>query len=67
MASDLGRCYARSESGFYRLYKVDGLWAIYLVSKIEGIEGDATFGGYISDPMNFEYGIEVLKENAKYL
>jgi hypothetical protein len=71
-ASELGKCYNKTADGFYRLYKVDGLWAIYLVMKefhlneagddfIEGTRLTATFGGYLSDPANFEFGVSELK------
>lgn len=61
-ANELGKCYAKSESGFYRLYKVDGLWSIYLVSEDESGRLAAAFGGYITDPENFEYGVAALRE-----
>ena len=76
--AELGVCYAQAEGGHFRLYKVDGLWAIYLVSKEwiwnedntgytvgEALEG--VFGGHISDPDNFEYGVEAIKEELRYL
>jgi len=77
MAADLGKCYAKTEDGFYRLYKVDGSWAIYLVTKEifwnedgthhYGKNLEATLGGYLSDPENFEDGVEAIKEELRYL
>jgi hypothetical protein len=77
-ASDLGKCYAKAEDGYYRLYKVDGLWAIYLVNKemiwaedfssyTTGTRLQAVLGGYISDPENFEMGVDSIKEELHYL
>lgn len=80
-ANELGKCYNKTEDGFYRLYKVEGMWAIYLVSKeilwdkmaedatelVYGTRLEATLGGYISDPENFEYGVNSLKEELRYL
>jgi hypothetical protein len=76
-ASELGKCYNKTTDGFYRLYKADGLWAIYLVSKeliwdtdynfTEGTRLQATLGGYIADPENFEIGVEAIKEEADAL
>jgi hypothetical protein len=75
-ASSLGKCYAKSETGFYRLYKVDGLWTIYLVLRefsyasgelVEGKRLTATFGGYISDPSNFEIGVAALEAESAWL
>lgn len=60
-AADLGKCYAKADGGFYRLYKVDGFWTIYLVTS-EGV----AFGGYISDKDNFEMGVDALKEESYY-
>lgn len=60
-AAALGKCYAKTEDGFYRLYKVDGYWTIYLVTS-EGV----AFGGYITDKENFEMGVDTLKEEAYY-
>jgi hypothetical protein len=76
--SELGKCYAKADGGHYRLFKVDGLWAIYLVSKemiwneagtdyTLGKTLEATFGGYVSDPDNFDIGVDALKEEAYYL
>ena len=78
MVSELGKCYNKSADGFYRLYKTDGLWTIYLVGKemiwnednsdyILGNKLEAVFGGYISEPENFEYGVDALKSEARYL
>jgi hypothetical protein len=75
--SELGKCYAKAEDGHYRLFKVDGLWAIYLVGPemiwneegtdyILGKTLEANLGGYISDPENFEMGVDSLKEEAYY-
>ncbi len=70
-ASELGKCYNKTKDGRFRLYKVEGLWAIYLVSKeliwdadynfTEGTRLEATLGGYIADPDNFEIGVYELE------
>lgn len=76
--SELGKCYATADGGHYRLFKVEGMWAIYLVGP-EMIWNEAgtdytlgktlvaEFGGYVSDPDNFEIGVDSLKEEAYYL
>jgi hypothetical protein len=66
-ASSLGTCYAKSADGSYRLYKVDGSWVIYLVSKGESGRLEATFGGYITDRENFDYGVDQLEEEGRCL
>jgi hypothetical protein len=76
-ASDLGKCYAKAEDGFYRLYKVDGYWTIYLVSKeliwdedynfTQGTRLEATRGGFISHPDEFLSGVYELQCEAKAL
>jgi len=76
--SELGKCYATADGGHYRLFKVDGLWAICLVSRemiwnedntdyVLGKGLEAVVGGYISDPDNFEIGVDSLMEEAAYL
>lgn len=74
-ASDLGKCYNKTKDGRFRLYKVDGMWAIYLVSKeilwdkmpegatkfVYGTRLEATHGGYLSDPENFDIGVYELE------
>jgi hypothetical protein len=76
-ASSLGTCYAKSADGSYRLYKVDGSWVIYLVSKeifwnadytfTTGKKLVATFGGYITSPESFDYGVDQLEEESRCL
>jgi hypothetical protein len=78
-ANTLGKCYNQTADGSYRLYKVDGMFAIYIVGKefldidevnnviIYGDKLEATFAGYLSDPNNFEFGVaEVKAEAASY-
>ena len=78
MVSELGKCYNKSEDGRYRLYKTDGLWTIYLVGKemiwnednsdyTLGTKLEAIFCGYISEPENFDYGVDTLKSESRYL
>lgn len=73
--SELGKCYAKD--GQYRLYKADGLWAIYLVGPeliwnddksdlVRGTKLEAVLGGYISDPDNFDIGVDSLKAESYY-
>jgi hypothetical protein len=76
-ATDLGKCYNKTDDGFYRLYKVDGYWTIYLVSKeliwdkdynfTEGTRLTATYGGLISHPDEFLSGVYELQCEAKAL
>jgi hypothetical protein len=66
-ASDLGKCYAKAEDGYYRLYNVDGYWTIYLVHKGDSGRLEAVHGGYITEPDSFEYGVDVLKEELYWL
>lgn len=61
--------------------KADGMFAIYLVCQeilwdkmtadatevVYGERLEATFGGYLSDPANFEYGVNELKAELAYL
>ena len=75
--TDLGKCYKKTKDGRFHLYKVDGYWTIYLVSKeliwdadysfTEGTRLEATFGGYISDPENFDIGCYELQCELKAL
>ena len=78
-ANTLGKCYNQTTDGLYRLYKVDGMFAIYIVGKevldiddvynviIYGNKLEATFAGYVSDPNNFEFAVrEVKAEAASY-
>jgi hypothetical protein len=60
-AKDLGKCYDKSEDGFYRLYNVDGYWVIYLVLKGDSGRLEATQAGYITEPDAFDYGVYVLE------
>ena len=71
-ASDLGKCYKKS--GDYRLYKVDGLWEIYFVSKelieqgdtyIVGKRLEALPVGYLNDPENFEGAVWEFKAETR--
>ena len=66
-ASALGKCYAKSADGFYRLFKVEGAWTIYSVAKGESGRLEAVFGGYITDPENFDYGVDLLEEELRCL
>lgn len=66
-ATDLGKCYAKAEDGYYRLYKEGNYWTIYLVHKGDSGRLEAVRGGYISDPDNFEEGIDAIKEELYYL
>lgn len=76
-ASELGKCYAQTEDGFYRLYKVEGSWGIYMVTREliwnedgshhYGKQLEATWAGSLSDPENFELGVDVIKEELYYL
>ena len=64
-AADLGKCYNKTEDGHYRLYNVDGFWVIYLVYKGDSGRLEATQGGYISDPDNFDIGVYELECEAR--
>jgi hypothetical protein len=70
-ASDLGKCYNKTEDGFFRLYKEngkpDGAWTIYLVTKGDSGLLEATHGGYLSDPENFEIGVFELQDELRGL
>jgi hypothetical protein len=67
-AAELGKCYNKTEDGFYRLYNVDGYWVIYLVLKGDSGRLEATQAGYISDPDNFEIGVYELEcENREMM
>ena len=77
-ASELGKCYAKSNGGFMRLYKVDGNYSIYLVSREAFFNDDCTavmygkrltasFGGHLNDPANFESGCWELQQNLAIL
>ena len=76
-ADTLGKAIKQSKDGHYRLYKVEGMFAIYLVGKeiiditdteiIYGERDEAVFGGYLSDPNNFEFGISEIQNEIANL
>lgn len=76
LVSELGQCYKKD--GSYRLYKVNGYWAIYFVSK-QLIWADDLSSYKTSnileailcnddlDPADFEYRVSQLREEMDYL
>lgn len=61
--SALGKCYKRD--GYYGLFNIKGEgWAIYILDEDAK---DAVLGGYLSDPENFEIGVEELKEETNQM
>jgi hypothetical protein len=66
-AADLGKCYNKTEDGGYRLYKVDGMWAIYFVYKGDSGRLEAFHGGYLADPDNFDIGVYELECESREL
>ena len=75
-ANELGKIYKQTADGVYRLYKVNGMYAIYIVGKeildidevnnkiIYGNKLEATLAGYLTNPDNFDYGISELQMEA---
>jgi hypothetical protein len=64
-ASDLGKCYAKAENGFYRLYREArgwgiGCYSLFLVTKEDG-RLTATWAGYVSELENFAYAVDEVK------
>jgi hypothetical protein len=70
-ASDLGKCYNKTEDGGYRLYREDGkpngAWVIYFVYKGDSGRLEAYPGGYLSDPDNFDIGVYELECESREL
>lgn len=66
-ASSLGTCFAKSADGFFRLYKVNGAWAIYSVAKGDSGRLEAVFAGDILDRESFDYAVDLLEEESRCL
>lgn len=59
---------AIKKSGNYRLYRVDGHLELWLGTRSN--TGDYSTGvivGYVSDAENFEYAVDMAREEMRYL
>jgi hypothetical protein len=75
-ASELGKCVAKE--GNYRAFKDGGIYALYIVGKEliwndditdykVGTRLEAVKVGYFTKIENFEYAVDVAKEESAYL